>query len=94
MFFDSIYRNAGYDLGAERLYERRPEFIDARLRGHATGDRYRRLTALLADSVEERPRWSSPRVRAQGICRDAAQNTELLQRVQQSRREQEPSLEL
>ena len=40
----------GYDLGAERLYARRSEFIAAWFHGHATCDRYRRLAAL----VEER----------------------------------------
>jgi cell filamentation protein len=45
VFFHSLCRNAGYDLGAERLYDRRAEFIAARFHGHATRDRYRRLTA-------------------------------------------------
>ncbi len=55
VFFHLLCRNAGYDLGAERLYTRRAEFIAARFHGHAVGDRYKRLTALLADTVDVRP---------------------------------------
>jgi cell filamentation protein len=98
VFFHSLCHNAGYDLGAGRLYERRAEFIAARFHGHATGDRYRRLTALLADTVQARPsRELTARETswAQGLYQSAEQNADLLRRVQQqSRREEGPSLEL
>ncbi|WP_148684945.1 Fic/DOC family protein [Mycolicibacterium tusciae] len=98
VFFHSLCRNAGYDLGAGRLYERRAEFIAARFLGHATGDRYRRLTALLADTVQVRPsRELTARETnwVEGLYQSAEQNADLLRRVQQqSRREEGPSLEL
>src|SRR4029077_12523682 len=87
------------DLGAERLYERRAECIAARFHGHATGDRYRRLTALLTETVEVRPsRELTARETswAQGLYQSAEQNADLLRRVQQqrSRREEGPSLDV
>lgn len=100
MFFHQLCRNAGgYDLGAERLYARRTEFVAARFHGHATGDRYRRLTALLTETVEVRPsRELTARETswAQGLYQSAEQNADLLRRVQQqrSRRDEGPSLEL
>lgn len=99
VFFHQLCRNAGYDLGAERLYARRTEFVAARFHGHATGDRYRRLTALLTETVEVRPsRELTARETswAQGLYQSAEQNADLLRRVQQqrSRREEGPSLEL
>ena len=98
VFFHSISRQAGYDLGAERLYARRAEFVAARFHGHATGDRYRRLTALLAETVEVRPSLELTAREtswAQGLYREAEQNADLLRRVrEQTRREDGPSLEL
>ena len=54
VFFHQLCRNPGYELGAEQLYTKRAEFIAARFHGHATGDGYRRLKALLADTVQAR----------------------------------------
>jgi hypothetical protein len=66
--------------------------------GHATGDRYGRLTALLAETVEVRPsRQLTAREMswAQGLYQSAERNADLLRRVQQqSRREDGPSLEM
>lgn len=53
LFFHSLARNAGYDLGANLLRQRRVEFISARFHGHSTG-RYDRLRELLGETVEPR----------------------------------------
>jgi cell filamentation protein len=98
VFFHLLCRNAGYDLGAERLYTRRAEFIAARFHGHAVGDRYKRLTALLADTVDVRPSLELTAREpswAQRLHQEAEQNTDLLRRVQsQTRREDGPGFEL
>jgi cell filamentation protein len=100
VFFHMVCRNAGYDLGAEQLHARRQEFIAARFHGRATGDRYKRLTALLSSTVQERERESLEltgrgRQWAQGLVRDAARDVDLIRRAQGPSREQGgPSLEL
>ncbi|MFL0243256.1 Fic/DOC family protein [Mycobacterium sp. SMC-17] len=95
-FFSLLSRDAGYDLGAEQLHIRRNEFVAARFHGHATGDRYQRLTGLLASTVEPRDsleltdrerRW------VRGLERDAEQTADILRRRAQ-RDQSGPSLEL
>lgn len=95
-FFSLLSRDAGYDLGAEQLHLRRKELIAARFHGHATGDRYQRLTGLLASTVEPREsleltnrerRW------VRGLEREAEQTADILRRSAQ-RDQSGPSLEL
>lgn len=98
LFFHQLCRNAGYELGAEKLYAKRAEFIAARFHGHATGDGYKRLKALLAETVQVRhsaelsereTNW------VQRLYEDARHNADLLSRHQRkAEREEGPGLEL
>ncbi|MCC9184813.1 Fic/DOC family protein [Mycolicibacterium mageritense] len=88
IFFHQLCRNAGYDLGAEQLHARRAEFLAARFHGHAIGDRYRRLTALLHDTVQpRRSRELTARETqwARRLYDTAERNADLIRRATQTR---------
>jgi cell filamentation protein len=82
-FFHSLCRAAGYDLGAQELRARRDEFVAARFHGQSVGN-YRRLAALLSDTVQPRASLELTRREldwASALYREAEHDEDLFRRV-------------